>query len=164
MVLNRTCRDYSKPHPSTYHHTTEDQNSNQSSETKQLKVQCLPTKVMYKSFFIFRDMNVKSADDCQLRELTVLIEELKQLKSAWLQNKIQSEISLQQGIELLQNLTQQREWIRTEMEILKRERTEIQNDKEELRRSKMRFEEEKDQSRRQSDNGDNCWTKTYNWR
>ena len=65
---------------------------------------------MYKSFFIFRDMNVKSADDCQLRELTVLIEELKQLKSAWLQNKIQSEISLQQGIELLQNLTQQREY------------------------------------------------------
>ena len=91
-------------------------------------------------------MNVRSVDKCELGEHAApIIGELKQLKDAWLQNKIQSELSLKQVIELLQHLAQQKEWIRMEMELLKRERTEVQNDKEELRRSKLRFEEEKDQ-------------------
>ena len=109
-------------------------------------------------------MNVRTGDRCELGEHAApIIEELKQLKDAWLQNKIQSELSLKQVIELLQHLAQQKEWIRMEMELLKRERTEVQNDREELRRSKLRFEEEKEQFRRQRENGDNCWTITYNW-
>ena len=109
-------------------------------------------------------MNVRSDDTCELRQHAApIIEELKELKDAWLQNKIQSGLWLKQVIELLQNLAQQKEWMRMEIEHLKRERTEVQNDREDLRRSKLRFEEEKEQFRRQRENGDNCWTRTYDW-